>query len=108
MLELEKLFIVIGLIFDFYAVVSLLRMPDIYTRLQSSAKNVILGTCSIMFGVFLHYWGTGASFKVLLVICFFLLTAPSAVHALTKGAHKYGAKLMPDSVCDSYKEDNRK
>lgn len=106
--ELGNLFIVIGLIFDFYAVISLLRMPDVYTRLQSAAKNVALGTSSIMFGVFLHNLGTSAAFKALLVIGFFLLICPTAVHVLARGAHKCGVKLVNDSVCDRYEEDKRK
>jgi len=106
--EIGNLFIVIGLIFDFYAVLSLLRMPDVYTRLQASAKSVALGTCSIMFGVFLHNLGTGAAFKALLVIGFFLLICPVAVHALARGAHKCGVKMVNDAVCDRYEEDKRK
>lgn len=106
--ELGNLFIVIGLIFDFYAVLSLLRMPDAYTRLQASAKSVALGTCSIMFGVFLHNLGTSAAFKTLIVIGFFILICPVAVHVLARGAHKCGVKLMSESVCDRYEEDNKK
>ncbi len=108
MKEIGNLFIVIGLIFDFFAVISLLRMPDVYTRLQASSKSVALGTCSIMFGVFLHNLGTSAAFKALLVIGFFILICPVAVHVLARGAHKSGVKLMNESVCDRYEEDKRK
>ena len=106
--ELGNLFIVIGLIFDFYAVISLLRMPDVYTRLQASAKSVALGTCSIMCGVFLYHLGTSAAFKALLVIGFFILICPVAVHVLMRGAHKCKVKLVSETVCDRYAEDNQK
>ena len=106
--ELGKLFIIIGLIFDFYAVISLLRMPDVYARLQASAKNVTLGTCSIMFGVFLHNLGLSAGFKALLVIGFFILICPVAVHVLARGAHKCGIRLTDEAVCDRYRDDYKR
>ena len=40
--------IIIGLIFDFFGCIGLIRFPDVYGRLQASAKCVTLGTCGII------------------------------------------------------------
>jgi multicomponent Na+:H+ antiporter subunit G len=102
-------FIVIGLIFDFFGCLGLVRLPDVYNRLQASTKSVTLGTCGILFGLFLFKGFTAAGIKAILCILFIILTAPVSAHALARGAHKFGVKLWEKSVCDKYAEDcNRK
>ena len=77
--------IIIGLIFDFLGCMGLVRFPDVYTRLQASAKCVTLGTCGILFGLFLFKGFTATGIKALLCLAFILLTAPVSAHALARG-----------------------
>jgi len=95
-------FIGVGLFFDFFGVLGLVRLPDLYNRLQASTKCVTFGTCSILFGTFLMLGFTAAGIKALLCIVFLLLTAPVSAHALARGAHISGVKLWEKSVCDKY------
>ena len=99
------IFIVMGLIFDFFGCLGLVRLPDVYNRLQASTKCVTFGTCSIMFGTFLVLGTTAAGIKALLCIVFLLLTAPVSAHVLARGAHISRVKLCDESVVDKYKED---
>ena len=99
------IFIVVGLAFDLFGCLGLIRLPDIYNRLQASTKCVTLGTCSIMFGVFLMLGPTAAGIKALLCIVFLALTAPVSAHAIARAAHRSGVKLWEGSVVDRYKED---
>ncbi len=99
------IFIAIGLVFDFFGCLGLVRLPDVYNRLQASTKCVTLGTCSIMFGVFIMLGVTAAGIKTLLCIAFLLLTAPVSAHALARGAHRSGVRLCEGSVVDKYQED---
>lgn len=99
------IFIAVGIVFDFFGCLGLVRLPDVYNRLQASTKAVTLGTCSIMFGTFLILGFTSAGVKSLLCITFILLTAPVSAHALARGAHRSGAELCKESVIDKYKED---
>jgi len=101
-------FIIVGLVFDFLGCLGLIRLPDVYNRLQASTKCVTLGTCSILFGLFLFKGFTAAGIKALLCILFIILTAPVSAHALARGAHKFGVKLWDKSVCDKYAEDKEK
>ena len=103
-------FIGIGLAFDFFGCLGLVRLPDVYNRFQASTKCVTLGTCSILFGTFImqmnqQLYGTGI--KCLLCAVFLLLTAPVAAHAITRGAHISGVKLWDKSVVDRYEEDSK-
>jgi len=95
-----------GLAFDFFGCLGLIRLPDVYNRLQASTKSVTLGTCSILFGLFLFKGFTAAGLKAILCIIFLLLTSPVSAHALARGAHKSGVTLWKKSCCDKYAEDN--
>ncbi|MEW6101264.1 MAG: monovalent cation/H(+) antiporter subunit G [Candidatus Omnitrophota bacterium] len=99
------IFIAIGLFFDIFGCVGLLRLPDVYNRLQATTKCVTLGTCSILFGTFILKGLTPTGIKAVMVGVFLLLTSPVAAHALARGAHKSGVKLWEKSVCDKYEED---
>lgn len=99
------IFIVIGLSFDVFGCLGLVRLPDVYNRLQASTKCVTLGTCSILFGTFLITGFTAPGMKSLLCIAFLVLTSPVAAHAIARGAHRAGVKLWEGSIVDKYKED---
>lgn len=101
------IFIIVGLAFDLFGCLGLVRLPDIYNRLQASTKCVTFGTCSILFGAFLMLGVTAAGIKTLFCIIFLVLTAPVSAHALARGAHIFGVKLWPKSVVDRYEEDKR-
>jgi multicomponent Na+:H+ antiporter subunit G len=98
-------FIAIGLAFDVFGCLGLVRLPDVYNRLQAATKCVTLGTCSILFGTFLIVGFTAAGIKSLACIVFLILTAPVAAHAVARGAHRAGVKLAKESVIDRYAQD---
>ncbi|MBU1113284.1 MAG: monovalent cation/H(+) antiporter subunit G [Candidatus Omnitrophica bacterium] len=99
------IFISLGLAFDVFGCLGLVRLPDVYNRLQAATKCVTLGTASILFGTFLIVGFTAAGFKAILCMLFLLLTSPVAAHAIARGAHRSGVKLWEKSVIDRYKED---
>ena len=100
--------IVMGLFFDFFGCLGLIRLPDVYNRLQASAKCVTLGTCSILFGLFLLKGFTAIGIKALLCMVFILLTSPVSAHALARAAYKSGVKPYSGTVVDQYGEDLKK
>lgn len=101
------IFIAIGLAFDFFGCLGLVRFPDVYNRLHSSIKCVTLGTSSILFGLFLYKGFSPCGIKALLCIVFLMLTAPVSAHVLARAAHKSGVRLWEKSVCDKYAEDKK-
>ncbi len=101
------IFIAVGLAFDFFGCLGLLRFPDVYNRLHSAIKCVTMGTSSILFGLFLYKGFSAGGIKALLCILFLLLTAPVSAHVLARSAHKSGVKLWEKSACDQYEEDKK-
>jgi len=91
---LSNIFILLGITFDLFGCIGLLRLPDIYNRLQASTKCVTLGTCSILFGVFVKFGFTASGVKSLVCIVFLLLTAPVAAHALARGSLRGGVQTL--------------
>jgi multicomponent Na+:H+ antiporter subunit G len=102
------IFIVIGLAFNVLGCVGMIRLPDIYNRLQAATKCVTMGTCMVMLGVIIASGFSGSaqlSARCLICMVFVLITAPTAAHALAHGAYSFGARLWEKSVVDRYKED---
>lgn len=92
----------IGICFDLFGCIGLVRLPDVYNRLQAATKCVTLGTCLILIGlVFIKGIGP-AGIRALLCALFILFTSPVAAHALAKAAYKSGIKLWDGSVVDKY------
>jgi multicomponent Na+:H+ antiporter subunit G len=102
MTSLGLVFIALGLAFNFFGCLGLVRLPDVYNRLQAATKSVTLGTCSVLFGVLLMSGVSATGLKCLLTIVFLLLTAPVAAHAISRAGRRGGVALAPGSVCDAY------
>jgi len=97
-----QILIAVGLAFDLFGCIGLVRLPDVYNRVQAATKCVTLGTCLILGGTAL-YGVTGAmTIKALLCAVFILLTSPVAAHAIARGAYKSGVRLWEGSVIDRY------
>ena len=97
--------IVVGLVFDFLGCLGLVRFPDVYTRLQASAKCVTMGTCGILLGLFALKGFSATGIKALLCVLFIILTAPVSAHALARGAYRSGIKPWKGTVIDEYGKD---
>ncbi|MGE0823022.1 MAG: monovalent cation/H(+) antiporter subunit G [Candidatus Binatia bacterium] len=100
-------FVFIGLVFDLVGCLGLVRLPDVYNRLQAATKCVTMGTCSILFGTFLMVGFVAAGMKALLCMLFLVLTAPVGAHAIARAAHRSGIPLWSGSVIDRYAEDHK-
>ncbi len=96
--------IALGVLFDFFGCMGLLRFPDVYNRLQSATKCVTLGTWCILLGVFVHFGFSGIGIKALICIPLLFFAATVAAHALARGAYHYGFPLWEKSVVDDYSE----
>ncbi len=102
---LPIILISIGVAFDLVGALGLIRLPDVYNRLQAATKCVTLGTLLILIGVLVHSGWNAMGVKALLAAVFVLWTSPTGSHALARGAHIAGVRLWEGTVVDRYKED---
>ncbi len=97
--------ITIGVLFDLLGCVGLVRLPDVYNRIQASTKCVVLGTTFCLLGAMVWLATPAVVVKGLLCILFLLITSATAAHTLARAAHRSGVSLADESVIDRYAED---
>lgn len=96
--------IIIGILFDIFGCIGLVRFPDVYNRLQASTKCVTLGTILLLVGVALASGIGPTTSRAIICAVFILITSPTAAHAIAKGAYASGVDLWENSVVDKYAE----
>ena len=100
----------IGVFFSFVGVLGILRMHDVYGRLQASTCIPTMGNiCLMIAGVIYaatHSMGGSTIVKLVILMLMVLCTNPISNHALLKGAYKGGVKSAKELVIDDYKEDD--
>ena len=97
--------ITIGVLFDIFGCIGLVRFPDVYNRLQAATKCVTLGTILLLIGVAVVAGIDAIAAKALVCAVFILVTSPTAAHAIAKGAHISGVPLWENSVVDKYADE---
>ncbi len=97
--------IVIGVLFDIVGCIGLVRLPDVYNRIQASTKCVVLGTTLILLGSVVWLASLSAIVKGLICILFILITSATAAHALARAAYRSGVELCDQSIVDRYTDD---
>ena len=101
------LMIAVGILFNIFGCVGLVRFPDVYNRLQAATKCVTLGTVLLLIGV-ARVRGVGpTAANAIICAVFVLVTSPTAAHAIAKGAYASGVALWEKTVVDKYAEQYR-
>ncbi|MBK8980312.1 MAG: Na+/H+ antiporter subunit G [Planctomycetes bacterium] len=95
-----------GLFFDVVGCLGLVRLPDVYNRLQAGTKCVTLGTFLILLGVLIRFGFDSLGWKAVVCMFFVAMTSPTAAHAIARASHRAGFGLWSGSVGDRYAEDD--
>ena len=66
----------------------LLRFPDVLTRMHAGTKPQVLGVLLIMVGAAIRLQGWSATWMLLLVAIFQMLTAPVSAHMISRVAYR--------------------
>ena len=66
----------------------LVRFPDVLTRMHAGTKPQVLGVLLIMIGGALRLQGWSATWMLLLVAAFQMLTAPVSAHMISRVAYR--------------------
>ena len=102
---LGSIIALIGAIFIFLGALGILRMPDLYNRMQTGTKATTLGSILTLSGLAIGYANCGCGLKIIALIVFIVFTNPISSHALARAAHFAGIKLTEKSVEDKLADD---
>jgi multicomponent Na+:H+ antiporter subunit G len=97
------LLLIAGATFLLLGGLGLVRMPDVFNRIQAGTKATTLGTLLSLAGMacLRPDWGV----KLLLIGLFILFTNPISSQVLARAAHRSGAKKSGLTVVDRLEED---
>lgn len=87
---LANLLLVLGAAFCLLGAIGLLRMPDVYNRIQAGTKAVTLGSLALILGVALRHpeWWP----KLAVVAGFILLTNPIGSSTIARALFRTGVR----------------
>ena len=92
--------LLIGASFLLLAGVGMLRMPDVFSRMQAATKASTLGVACILVAVAVHFNDWGITMRALAASVFFLLTAPVSAHLMGRASYFLGVPLWEGTVID--------
>lgn len=100
---LGGLLMVAGTAFLLLGALGLVRMPDVYNRIQAGTKATTLGTLLTLLGV--AFIQPEWALKLLLIGIFLLFTNPLSSQVLARAAHRSGLAKLPATQIDRLAED---
>ncbi len=105
---LGSIITLLGSIVLLLGALGILRMPDVYNRMQAGTKATTLGTILFLLGISIGNYECGCFGKIIILIVFVISTNPVSSNAIARAAHFTGTKLTSKSVKDDLENDNRK
>ena len=94
----EGALLLVGCAFILLAAVGILRMPDLFTRLQVTSKASVLGMSCILSAAAVHFAEPAITTRVVVIIAFVVLTMPVATHLLARAGYATNVPLTPETV----------
>jgi len=94
-----------GATFALLASIGVLRMPDVFTRMQASTKASTLGLGCLLAGVAVRNPELSFVVRAASISAFMLLTTAVAAHVIARAAARSGAPLWKGTVVDERPKD---
>jgi multicomponent Na+:H+ antiporter subunit G len=89
-----------GSAFSLLAAVGVLRMPDVFTRMQASTKASTLGLGCLLLGTALQLGALASFIRTASIGSFVLLTTPVAGHVIARASYFANIPLWEGTVLD--------
>ena len=95
----------VGVAFSLSGAVGILRMPDVYSRIQCSSKTITMGALPVLIALVVAEGPVSPyGSRALIVAVLLLVLNPVASHALARAAYKTGVPMWPGAVTDEPRE----
>jgi multicomponent Na+:H+ antiporter subunit G len=92
--------LLIGGAFMLLAAVGIVRMPDLFTRMQPATKAATLGAGFVLLAVAVFFEDLGVTSRAVAAALFIVITAPVAAHMIARAAYFVGVPLWEGTRFD--------
>ena len=103
---LVMLLLVLGSLAVLIAALGVVRMPDLFTRMQASSKAATLGAILVLLGSAIFFLDGALAVRALLIALFLLMTAPVGAHMIARAGYVAGVRMAdagaPDALEGQY------
>jgi multicomponent Na+:H+ antiporter subunit G len=82
------------------ALITFLRMPDLFLRMSATTKAATLGVSFFLLSLAVYFGDLGITSRAVATIIFVLLTAPVAAHMIARAAYLSNIPLCEETVVD--------
>jgi multicomponent Na+:H+ antiporter subunit G len=89
-----------GAVLSLLAAIGVLRLPDVFTRMQASTKASTLGLGCLLSGLALEFPELSFVIRAASIGAFLMLTAPVAAHVIARAAYIAGVPLWKGTLVD--------
>ena len=93
-----------GAAFALLGAVGVLRMPDVFTRMQASTKASTLGLGCLLVGAALQMGDFASFIRIASIGAFVLVTTPVAGHVIARASYFAGVPLWKGTVLDERRD----
>jgi multicomponent Na+:H+ antiporter subunit G len=92
-----------GSAFALLAAIGVVRMPDVFTRMQAATKASTFGLGCLLLGAALQLGDFGSFIRVASIGAFILMTTPVAGHVIARASYFADVPLWKGTVLDERK-----
>ena len=87
--------------------VGVVRMPDVFTRMQASTKASTLGLGCLLAALAIRHPDVSVAMKALSISAFMMLTTAVSAHVIARAAALTGSPLWKGTLIDERPVENR-
>jgi multicomponent Na+:H+ antiporter subunit G len=93
-----------GAAFALLAAIGVVRMPDVFTRMQASTKASTLGLACLLTGTAVQMGDFTSFVRVASIGAFVFLTTPVSGHVIARASYFAGVRLWKGTVLDERRD----
>ena len=97
-----------GATFALLAAVGVVRMPDLFLRMQAASKASTLGLACLLIAAAIELGDSGSIARAVSIAAFVMLTTPVSTHIVARAANLTDVPLWEGTVVDERREDRRR
>ena len=98
---------IVGSAFAFLAALGIVRMPDVFTRMQASTKASTLGLGCLLLGSAMQLSDLASTIRLISIGAFIFLTTPVSAHVIARASYRVGLRLWDGTVLDERRDVDR-